>query len=108
MIRLAKVLLCLCTINVAALSVAHAAVFPIDEMPPATEVEQAHTNKHSDHKHQQADFCDMAVGHCGAYTVPHNNPADEALYNETLSILLINEQARSKYHPDLELRPPRV
>ena len=50
----------------------------------------------------------MAVGHCGAYTVPHNNPADEALYNETLSILLINEQARSKYHPDLELRPPRV
>ena len=50
----------------------------------------------------------MAVGHCGAYTVPHNNPADEALYNETLSNLLINEQARSKFHPDLELRPPRV
>jgi len=108
MTRLAKVLLCLFTINVAALPVAHAAVFPIDEMPPATEVEQAHTNKHSDHKHQQADFCDMAVGHCGAYTVPHNNPADEALYNETLSTLLINEQARSKFHPELELRPPRV
>ena len=108
MIRLAKVLLCLCTINVAALSVAHAAVFPIDEMPPATEIEQAHTNKLSDHKHQQADLCDMAVGHCSAYAVPQNNPSDEALYSETLSNLLINEQARSKYHPDLELRPPRV
>lgn len=106
--RITKLVLCLFAINVAALAVAHAPVISPDKLPPVVEAERDHTAEHAGHHQKEADFCDMAVGHCGAYTVPHGSPAGTARYSEVLSTLFLNERIRSKFHPERELRPPRV
>ena len=108
MMRLAKLVLCLIAINAAALTVAHAAAISPEKLPPAVEAERDHTAEQTDHNHTKADFCDMAVGHCGAFTVPHGNPTGEAQYSENLLVLFVNDRTKSKFHPERELRPPRV